>query len=108
VWALLKKEIFVDINSTTQSQGLQDIVQPNGGTQQGTYNGDVKVGGNTVHVVNGVAQYKGMTFYTSANGGIVIDDKFRLYGFIENGEFKTTTQEHLAKLKAQGLIEGER
>ena len=108
MWALLKKEIFVDINSTTQSQGLQDIVQPNGGTQQGTYNGDVKVRGNTVHVVNGVTQYKGMTFYLSANGGMVIDDKFRLHGFIENGEFKETTQEHLAKLKALGLIEGGR
>jgi len=58
--------------------------------------------------VNGVAQYNGKTFYLSANGGMVIDDKFRLYGFVENGEFKETTQEHLAKLKAQGLIEGER
>jgi len=83
-------------------------VQPTGGTQQGTYNGDVKVRGTTVHVVNGVAQYNGKTFYLSANGGMVIDDKFRLYGFVENGEFKETTQEHLAKLKAQGLIEGER
>jgi len=98
----------VDINSATQSPGLQDIVQPTGGTQQGTYNGDVKVRGTTVHVVNGVAQYNGKTFYLSANGGMVIDDKFRLYGFVENGEFKETTQEHLAKLKAQGLIEGER
>jgi len=49
-----------------------------------------------------------MTFYLSANGGMVIDDKFRLHGFIENGEFKETTQEHLAKLKALGLIEGGR
>ena len=69
-----------------------------------SYSGEVDVAGEKVSVANGEAEVRGEKYYVSADGNMVADKQGRLVGFIENGQFKKNTNEHLKMLLDKGLI----
>lgn len=101
------------MNTSTQEQGMlsamqnapsqpQETTQQEQSTQQ-PYNGIVDVDGTPVEVVNGFAEYEGDKFYVSPDGSVVIDQKRTLIGYVQNGKFMPSDEEHQALLQQRGI-----
>ena len=99
------------MNTSTQEQGMlsqsapsqpQETPQQPSSTQQ-PYNGTVDVDGTPVEVVNGFAEYEGDKFYVSPDGSVVIDQERNLIGYIQDGQFMPSDEDHHALLQQRGI-----
>lgn len=69
------------------------------------YNGTVDVEGKPVQVRNGVAEAEGDKFFVTDDGLIVFNQQMQPLGYIENGVFKFTDENHRKLLKSAGYIQ---
>ena len=101
------------MNTSTQEQGMLSATPPqpsqettNPQQEQSTqqpYNGIIDVDGTPVEVVNGFAEYEGDKFYVSPDGSVVIDQERTLIGYVQDGKFMPSDEEHHALLQQRGI-----
>ena len=90
----------------SSSQELPTDTQPNAPQQelsQAPYNGVVHILGEDVKVVNGFGKYEEDEFYVSPDGSVVIDQEQNLLGYIKDGQFFESDEEHQALLQQRGI-----
>lgn len=72
-------------------------------SSQTPYNGVVDFFGDKIKVVNGFGKYEEDEFYVSPDGSVVIDKERNLLGYVKDGEFFESDEEHHALLQQRGI-----
>lgn len=101
------------MNTSTQEQGMLSATPPQPSQEatnpqqelstQQPYNGIIDVDGTPVKVVNGFAEYEGDKFYVSPDGSVIIDQERNLIGYVQDGVFMPSDEEHHALLQQRGI-----
>ena len=75
----------------------------------GKFNGDINVGGKTLHVTDGLVDGSNdqHQIYVAADGSVVFNEKRQILGSLDsNNVLQKPTQELIAKFQSMGALQG--